>query len=175
MAAAAAAQEEVRRAIAQAEEALTALSKDFEWVNGASDSTQQQQQTPLGAALANIDPLDAAKVRVATSLVLASLYYSLPNLISTTQQEQGVTKVHTTVNMKCGGLEPRTHDVMKELARVHLYVRKFQSHKVIAAAQAQAQAQQQQSGAAEQNKKKKKKKHNSKVHRGDPGPRMNKH
>ena len=43
-----------------------------------------------------------------------------------------------------------------------------------AAAQAQAQAQQQQAGAAEQNKKKKKK-HNSKVHRGDPGPRMNKH
>lgn len=29
--------------------------------------------------------------------------------------------------MKCGGLEPRTHDVMKELARVHLYIWKFQT------------------------------------------------
>lgn len=29
--------------------------------------------------------------------------------------------------MKCGGLEPRTHDVMKELARVHLYIKKFQT------------------------------------------------
>ena len=30
--------------------------------------------------------------------------------------------------MKCGGLEPHTHDVMKELARVHLYIKKFQTH-----------------------------------------------
>jgi len=31
--------------------------------------------------------------------------------------------------MKCGGLDPRTHDVMKELARVQLYVKKFQTER----------------------------------------------
>jgi len=31
--------------------------------------------------------------------------------------------------MKCGGLDPRTHDVMKELSRVQLYVKKFQTEK----------------------------------------------
>jgi len=31
--------------------------------------------------------------------------------------------------MKCGGLDPRTHEVMKELSRVQLYVKKFQTHK----------------------------------------------
>ena len=123
----------LRTALTNAEKALAALKEDFALVQKeaatVNDAAAANNGTaPLDTAIAALDEVDTAKCRVAACFALASLYYGL----SSTLLEFGFSRSFSlssfhSVNMKCGGLEPRTHDVMKELARVHLYIKKFQT------------------------------------------------